>query len=239
MPKGDREILKADTEDGYTKIANLLLEATASAKFSGVESAVIMTLWRYTYGWTNGNKGQRTEVEISLEGLARSVGINPVYAGRVLAGLVDNKVVSRKDLGQGKGYTYSMNTRVNLWCEGKLNSIGLTEKYGVPLTKKYRVPPTKKYIPLATNLATPKERERKLNKEDSINKDTEGFSKKYGDESLNNENLIAGQSIEKAISIANGNTPALPRAAKYFQKELTRRGIKWRPAKKKKVKTNA
>jgi len=37
MPKGDRQELKADPEDGTTPISNLLLEALAIAKLSGKE----------------------------------------------------------------------------------------------------------------------------------------------------------------------------------------------------------
>ena len=51
MPKGDKEILKADPEDGTTPIANLLLEAVAIARLSGKEKGIILYLWRRTYGW--------------------------------------------------------------------------------------------------------------------------------------------------------------------------------------------
>jgi len=37
MPKGDRLKLKADPEDGTTPISNLLLEAVAMAKISGLQ----------------------------------------------------------------------------------------------------------------------------------------------------------------------------------------------------------
>ena len=46
MPKGDRIILKADPEDGTTPISNLLLEAVAMAKLSGLQKGVILYLWR-------------------------------------------------------------------------------------------------------------------------------------------------------------------------------------------------
>jgi len=47
---------------------------------------------------------------------------------------------------------------------------------------------------------------------------------------INNHNkneLIDGQTIEKAIQIARGELPALPRAVKRFQSELESRGISW------------
>lgn len=42
MPRGDREIFKADCEDGFTKIANLLLEALALARLNGVQKGICM-----------------------------------------------------------------------------------------------------------------------------------------------------------------------------------------------------
>lgn len=58
------------------------------------------------------------------------------------------------------------------------------------------------------------------------------------DNNFNKDEIIDGQTIQRAIRIANGKEPALPRARKRFQQELTRRGIKWQPEKKKKVKAN-
>ena len=42
MPKGDRERLKADLEDGSTPLANLLLEALATANISGVQKGLVL-----------------------------------------------------------------------------------------------------------------------------------------------------------------------------------------------------
>lgn len=51
MAKGDRDIFKADIEDGYTKITDLLLEALAMAKLNGVQKGICLFLWRFTYVW--------------------------------------------------------------------------------------------------------------------------------------------------------------------------------------------
>lgn len=155
MPKGDREILKADVEDGYTTIANLLLEALALAPLSGVEKGAVLALWRVTYGWGNGDK-RKTEEEISTDGWAKMLNTNPMYAARIIQGLSQKGVIKKKDLGQGRGYIYSMNTRVNEWVGGKLNGLGLTERFNLPLTNKYRVLPTKRFTPPDTKLAMPK-----------------------------------------------------------------------------------
>ncbi len=49
--------------------------------------------------------------------------------------------------------------------------------------------------------------------------------------SLDNQGLISGQSVEKAIKIAQGKLEASPRNKKACQEELTRRGIKWQEGK--------
>ncbi len=116
MPKGDYLIGKADPLDGTTPIANLLLEALARAKLSGGEKGAVLYLWRQTYGWTNGAGGRRKEAEISLASWASAIGANITYASRVLKTLVDQSVIQRKDRGQGKGYTYTMNPMVKQWA---------------------------------------------------------------------------------------------------------------------------
>ena len=55
MPKGDRDNLKADCEDGFTRIANLILEALALAKLNGTQKGICFFIFRRTYGW-NGVK---------------------------------------------------------------------------------------------------------------------------------------------------------------------------------------
>lgn len=182
MPKGDRDILKADPEDGTTPIANLLLEALAIVPLSGVEKGAVLALWRVTYGWTNGKDKRKTEETISSEGWAKMLNTSPAYAARVVRDLVDKNVLIQKDIGQGMGYIYSMNTRVNQWVNGVLNGKGLTERYSLPLTKRYRVHPTKRYRVPATNLALLNKEPKKDIKESNIDNDNRvpEFAQKLG-----------------------------------------------------------
>ncbi len=242
--KGDREILKTDTDDGYTQIANLLLEALAIAPLSGVEKGAVLALWRITYGWENGVK-RHTDAEVSISGWSRMLNTNPVYAARIIQRLVQNNVITSKDLGQGKGYVFSMNTRVNEWVEGKLNSLGLSERFKLPYTNKYKVPPAKRFTPLATNLLTLKESIKESIKEKNyIDNKNNNFTKKphqegkqrvTGDDMTQaNAESISGQSIEKAIRIARGEVMGMPeKRIKFLQAELDRRKIPWQKKKKK------
>jgi len=168
MPKGDKEILKADPEDGTTPISNLLLEAVAMAHLSGEEKGAVLFLWRRTYGWVNGDK-RKTEDEISLPEWAAALDSSKDYVARVVKRLVQKQIIIQKDLGKGKGYIYSMNTRVNQWDGSSLNSLLLSERYSQGLSKKYTPLPTKRTTPPATNLAMPKETLKKVKKKDNNN----------------------------------------------------------------------
>jgi phage replication O-like protein O len=161
VPKGDRAIGKADPLDGTTPVANLLLEALAMAHLSGAEKGAVLFLWRRTYGWQDGNK-RKTEDEISLPEWAAALDTNVRYAAKVLNGLVGKRVIQRTDLGKGKGYRYSMNTRVDQWDKSCLNGQELSERYSQGLSKKYRPLMSEKAIPIDTNLAMAKE---SINKE--------------------------------------------------------------------------
>ena len=50
MAKGDAEQLRADMDDGYTGIANLLVEALACCPLTSTEYAVCLFIMRRTYG---------------------------------------------------------------------------------------------------------------------------------------------------------------------------------------------
>jgi len=116
MPKGDRAILKADPEDGTTPLANLLLEAVSIAKLTGLEKGLILYLWRQTYGWAAG--GERVKEAQILQGtITKFFTTSPKSIYLALKSLTEKHVVIRRDLGQGNGYAYRMNTRITEWNE--------------------------------------------------------------------------------------------------------------------------
>ncbi len=134
MPKGDREILKADIEDGYTPLANLILEALAMAKISGVQKGICMFLFRRTYGW--GIK----EDSISLKEFAEAVDTSASYVSKQLKQLIEWNIIIRTSYEPGKVPAYTFNTRVEQWYKGCINVQGLNEKTKQGLYKCARVP---------------------------------------------------------------------------------------------------
>lgn len=157
MPKGDKNILKADPEDGTTPIAHLLLEAIAISRLSGTAKGVLLLLIRKTYGWYS--DGIRfKDSAFSLDDCQKALGINKSTAHKIFEELANNMVILREFSKPGFGYTYQINTRVSEWNNGCINHQRLAELTTRGLVKRTTVGLAKRPTPLATNLATPKER---------------------------------------------------------------------------------
>lgn len=109
MPRGDREILKADCEDGFTRIANLLLEALALARLNGVQKGICLFLFRRTYGWN------RSEDAIALGEFAEACGSSRSYISRQLSDLIEKNIICRVSYEPGKTPVYSFITSVAEW----------------------------------------------------------------------------------------------------------------------------
>lgn len=217
MPKGDREILKADPEDGTTPIANLLLEAIAIAKLTGKEKGAILFLCRRTYGWGCG-LNRLKEAEIPLGAWANILHADTSKASTIISGLVKKQIFKREFAGPGMGYTYSINTRVAEWGNGCLNRQLLSDLARQPLPKKAREQLSKTTTPLATSLATPKSILKQYKSSNTDNKDIK-------DNKDNKEVLISGQTIESARAIAKGEVVGISKKRQlYFQQELKKSG---------------
>lgn len=119
MSLGDREIFKADLDDGYTKIAHLLLEALAMAKLSGTQKGICLFLMRRTYGWG------KAEDAISLGDFASACGTSTSYISRQIKDLLNKRVIVRVSYQPGKTPVYTFNTRVAEWDKGCINVQGL------------------------------------------------------------------------------------------------------------------
>lgn len=114
MPKGDRFKLKADPDDGTTPVAHLLLEAVAIANLNGTEKGLILYLWRQTYGWVKEGKRQK-DARIPQDELATRMSTSTKTVYSALKDLTGKNIFIRKELGQGRGYVYRMNTDISTW----------------------------------------------------------------------------------------------------------------------------
>lgn len=257
MPKGDREKLKADPEDGTTPVANLLVTALAIAKLTSKEKSAILFLWRRTYGWhENGTRFK--EVKISFQDWNKVLGIDNAHTSTLLATLVKKRILLRRYYGptgekEVRGYYYALNTKCSEWSDSCLNQqlLRKLESYDKPqqfpklthdtLPKTVTVSLPKTVTIPHTSLATPKSILNKLNKRntDQNTNNKEGkfrrpyraVKKRVTTEQMKRaaQTTISGQTIENAIAIARGEISDMPeKKIESFRAELNRRGIPWR-----------
>lgn len=76
--------------NGYTGIANEILEKLSSAKLNGCQYAVILVVLRYTYGF------QRKEHELSLSFISSATGFDKRQVQRELKALESKKIIFQK-----------------------------------------------------------------------------------------------------------------------------------------------
>jgi len=111
MPKGDRAIFKADTDDGFTRIANLILEALSMVRINSTQTGICLFLLRRTYGWN------RSQDAVPLGDFAAACGTSKTYVSRQLADLLHKKIILRLAYEPGKTPVYAFCTNV-AECDG-------------------------------------------------------------------------------------------------------------------------
>jgi len=109
MPKGDRAIFKADTDDGFTRIANLILEALSMVRINSTQTGICLFLLRRTYGWN------RSQDAVPLGDFAAACGTSKTYVSRQLADLLHKKIILRLAYEPGKTSVYAFCTNVAEW----------------------------------------------------------------------------------------------------------------------------
>lgn len=105
-------------ENGYTQLANELIDAFCGHRFSGQEMQIIWVIIRKTYGYVNGsNKRKKTMDAIALSQFARLTGIDRRKCHLLLKRLVGKQVI-RKDVpqkGDGLILSYGLQKDYSRW----------------------------------------------------------------------------------------------------------------------------
>jgi len=128
MPKGDRLKLKADPEDGTTPVANLLLEAVAMAKISGLQKGAILYLWRRTYGWQEPSTNKRMkERKIPLSEWKNALDSEKSRISKTLRELEAMGIIKRRVADMWGGYYYAINTNIKSWNSNSINIAKLSD----------------------------------------------------------------------------------------------------------------
>lgn len=75
-------------ENGFTRIANELLEAIYSTGFNGTQFKILLCVIRYTYGF------KRKSHDLSISFISKATGVSKRYVSSELSRLIDNKVIA-------------------------------------------------------------------------------------------------------------------------------------------------
>lgn len=94
-------------EDGYTRIANELLEALCRIRIPGESMQVFLVILRKTYGFC------KKEDTIALSQLEEATGIIKTHIPRAVEKLVSMRIVTKK--GNGTSTSYGINKHYQSW----------------------------------------------------------------------------------------------------------------------------
>jgi phage replication O-like protein O len=81
-------VASPQVEDGYTRIANELLEAIYSTGFNGTQFKILLCIIRYTYGF------KRKSHDLSIGFISKATGVSRRYISAELSRLIDSKVIT-------------------------------------------------------------------------------------------------------------------------------------------------
>jgi len=121
LPKGDADKLRADLDDGYAKVSNLLLEMLACAPLTATEMRVVFFIMRRTYGWAKGADRNSGKADVmTAEDIAGGIGKPVSTVEKALGSLVRQRVVLRLQTQQypGAKCAYGVNVEMAEWGDG-------------------------------------------------------------------------------------------------------------------------
>lgn len=96
-------------EQGYTRIANEILENIMKVSLNGTQFRIVMAVWRFTYGF------QRKEHELSVRFLAAAIAASRSQVERELAVLIERKILLTKEQGTKRARQIQFNKNYEDW----------------------------------------------------------------------------------------------------------------------------
>ncbi len=103
--------MAAQLENGYTRIANEILDHIAKTKLNGSQFRIVMAVFRYTYGFN------RKEHEMSIGFIAKATGMNKRQVQRELSTLIDARIIKVvKESTHSSPAVLSFNKYFDQWC---------------------------------------------------------------------------------------------------------------------------
>jgi phage replication O-like protein O len=104
--------------DGYTRIANEILEALAHTDLTGSESRCIFFLWRKTYGWIDKKGQSKKEDTIAYSQWADGTGLDRRCLIRILDGLAEKHILTKTPVtrpGRNPATVWAFQKKYNEW----------------------------------------------------------------------------------------------------------------------------
>lgn len=123
-------------EDGYTAIANEIMDALCRIRIPGEEMQVLNAILRKTYGW------KKCEDTIALSQFVEMTGLSKPHIIHSITGLLLKKVIIVAEKGNDKAKVYKFNKDYDKWepLPKKVTlpkkEIGVAEKGNTSLPKK-------------------------------------------------------------------------------------------------------
>lgn len=116
MAKGDADQLKADVDDGYARVANLLSEALCCAPLTDCEYAVVWFVMRRTYGWAKTCDRETGKLDaMTAAEIAAATNRPRRTVEKALANLAKAHVLLREVVSADNRCAYGINADVSQW----------------------------------------------------------------------------------------------------------------------------
>ena len=101
-------------ENGFTRISNELMDTLARQSLNGTQWRIIITVFRYTYGF------QRKDYELSEAFIAKVTGIHRKQIGRELSILIKNNFLTvKKEASFSSSRVLAFNKNYDAWVSTK------------------------------------------------------------------------------------------------------------------------
>ncbi len=113
-------------ENGYTKIANMLLEGIMSYQFTGRELRVLGKIMRETYGW------KRKKAQISYGAISKATGISRPNVIKVVKKLITDGILFAQATTARHGFILGINKDYEKWQPRAVDNSGAVVSMGIP-----------------------------------------------------------------------------------------------------------
>lgn len=98
-------------KNGFTRIANELLEKMIQQNLNGTQFRIVMAIWRYTYGF------QKKEKALSISYISKSIDANRNQVDRELTSLINREIVKIVGLDERNVRILQVNKNYKEWLD--------------------------------------------------------------------------------------------------------------------------